>query len=168
MPFSESHMPNSILFIVVFFRVESEGNHFRLLTSGFSGNVSYDALTSMHHGEPFSTYDKDHDSLEGGSCASNNGGGWWYKKCHKATLTATYPTNSDRNSRTIRWFRPNGWLVLNNIIMKIRPTNYGQRFSTLADGEWLRNYYCVEYHTGHSLKNIKDLSIRNIFTFCYL
>lgn len=117
------------------FRVESEGNHFRLLTSGFSGNVSYDALTSMHHGEPFSTYDKDLDSLEGGSCASNNGGGWWYKNCHRATLTATYPTNSDRNSRTIRWFRPNGWLVLDNVIMKIRPTNYGQRFSTLADGE---------------------------------
>ncbi|KAK8372016.1 hypothetical protein O3P69_011877 [Scylla paramamosain] len=116
------------------FRVASEGNNFRLLTSGFSGNVSYDALTSMHHGEPFSTYDKDLDSLEG-NCASNNGGGWWYKKCHRAALTATFPVSRARNSRTIRWYRTDGWLVLDDVIMKIRPSNYGQRFNTYADGE---------------------------------
>lgn len=117
------------------FRVESEGNNYSLLISGFSGNVSYDALASMHHGEPFSTYDKDNDEITHGNCAVNNGGGWWYKRCHRATLTATFPTSLDRSARTIRWYRPGGWLVFDDVTMKIRPANYGQRFHAYGDGE---------------------------------
>ncbi|KAG0719525.1 Fibrinogen-like protein 1 [Chionoecetes opilio] len=117
------------------FRVESEGSNYRLLASGFSGNVSYDALASMHHGEPFSTYDKDLDAWDEGNCAANNGGGWWYKQCHRATLTATFPAAKDRDARTIRWYTSDGWLVFDDVTVKIRPANYGHRFDTPADGE---------------------------------
>lgn len=158
---SKSSMHNCFSSLASFHRVGSEGNNFRLLTSGFSGNVSYDALTSTHHGEPFSTYDKDLDSIEG-NCASNNGGGWWYNKCHRAVLTATFPTTTDRNSRTIRWYRPDGWLVLDDVTMKIRPTHYGQRFNIYADGEWLMNYYRVKGHKRHPTFKIHEFIIHNV------
>ncbi|KAG0713030.1 Fibrinogen-like protein 1 [Chionoecetes opilio] len=123
------------------FRVESEGSNYRLLASGFSGNVSYDALASMHHGEPFSTYDKDLDAWDEGNCAANNGGGWWYKQCHRATLTATFPAAKDRDARTIRWYTPDGWLVFDDVTVKIRPANYGHRFDTPADGSDCSNWF---------------------------
>lgn len=115
-------------------RVESEDRAFRLYVDGFSGNVSNDALSAMHHGQPFSTYDWDNDSITG-NCAANNGGGWWYNRCHRATLTATFPSGPERDARTIRWNTSQVWLVLDDVTLKIRPTNYSQRFMEYEDGE---------------------------------
>ncbi|XP_071545332.1 fibrinogen C domain-containing protein 1-A-like [Panulirus ornatus] len=111
------------------FRVEDEGRHFRLIVDGFSGNVTYDAFKSRHNGQPFSTKDVDQDDWIGGNCAANNGGGWWYQRCHRTSLTATFPTSSDRAARTIRWLARD-WLVLDDVTVKIRPSTYGLRFDS--------------------------------------
>lgn len=112
-----------------FHRVEDESRYFRVLVDGFSGNVSYDAFTSRHQGQPFSTVDADQDDWGSGNCASNNGGGWWYSRCHRTALTATFPASDDRSARTIRWLASQ-WLVLDDVTVKIRPSRYGQRFAT--------------------------------------
>lgn len=115
--------------------MESEARAFRLAVEGFSGNLSYDALSAMHHGKPFSTYDKDNDALVNENCAVNNGGGWWYDQCHKAALTATFPDGSSRAARTIRWFTPETWLVLDDVTLKLRPANYNYSLKEYSDGE---------------------------------
>ncbi|KAK7084484.1 Angiopoietin-related protein 2 [Halocaridina rubra] len=112
------------------FRVEDEAHQFRLIVDGFSGNVTQDAFKSKHHGQPFSTKDQDNDEWEDGNCAVSNKGGWWFNECHYTTLTAPFPTTSDRNDKTIRWLNGDKWLVLNDVTMRIRPVNYADRFNT--------------------------------------
>ncbi|XP_042886858.1 angiopoietin-4-like [Penaeus japonicus] len=111
------------------FRVEDEGHLFRLLVDGFSGNISQDAFKTKHHGRSFSTWDRDNDNWDKGSCAINNGGGWWFNACHYTTLTAPFPTSNDRDARTIRWLNGDTWLVLDDVNIAIRPNNYALRFN---------------------------------------
>lgn len=47
-----------------------------------------------HNGRPFSTWDKDPDSL-GIHCAKAYMGGWWYKNCYKTNLNGLYDINSN-------------------------------------------------------------------------
>ncbi|XP_071545331.1 uncharacterized protein [Panulirus ornatus] len=116
------------------FRVEDEAKNYRLIVDGYSGNVSVDALSSMHHGSPFTTPDRDNDEWDEGNCAVSNSGGWWFNACHYATLTAPFPTSSQRSAKTIRWVTDDedGWLVLDDVTVQIRPANYGQRFQAHA------------------------------------
>lgn len=109
------------------FRVEDEAHTYKLILGGFSGNLTHDALTKKHHGSPFSTWDKDNDAWSG-NCAQSNGGGWWFDRCHYTTLTAPFPTSTDRNAKTIRWLEDD-WLVLDDVTLKIRPFNYAERFN---------------------------------------
>nr|XP_027239296.1 angiopoietin-related protein 6-like [Penaeus vannamei] len=111
------------------FRVEDEGHLFRLVVDGFSGNISQDAFKSKHHGRSFSTWDRDHDNWDKGSCAINNGGGWWFNACHYTTLTAPFPTSNDRDAKTIRWLNGETWLVLDDVTVEVRPNNYALRFN---------------------------------------
>ncbi|XP_045138691.1 fibrinogen-like protein 1 [Portunus trituberculatus] len=115
------------------FRVEDEAHNYKLILAGFSGNLTHDALTSKHHGSPFSTWDKDNDSWGSGNCGKSNGGGWWFNNCHFTTLTAPFPTSADRNARTIRWLEDD-WLVLDDVTLKIRPFNYAERFNVHNSG----------------------------------
>nr|XP_045590571.1 angiopoietin-2-like isoform X2 [Procambarus clarkii] len=109
------------------FRVEDESSNYRLIMDGFSGNVTVDPVATHHHGQPFSTHDRDNDDWTAGNCAATNGGGWWYSRCHRMSLTASFPRSADRNERTIRWLN-NGWLVLDDVTLMIRPAGYGRRF----------------------------------------
>lgn len=110
------------------FRVEDEAHTYKLILGGFSGNLTHDALTEKHHGSPFSTWDKDNDAWRTGNCGLSNGGGWWFDNCHFTTLTAPFPTSTDRNARTIRWLEDD-WLVLDDVTLKIRPSSYAERFN---------------------------------------
>ncbi|XP_069940510.1 angiopoietin-related protein 7-like [Cherax quadricarinatus] len=109
------------------FRVEDESSNFRLITEGFSGNVSVDPFLTHHHGRPFSTWDRDNDEWIAGSCSASNGGGWWYSRCHRTALTAVFPTSPNRDFRSIRWL-DKGWLILDDVAMMIRPSGYARRF----------------------------------------
>ncbi|XP_064087242.1 angiopoietin-related protein 7-like [Macrobrachium nipponense] len=101
------------------FIVEHESRDFRLSVEGFEGTVS-DAFGSFHHGQPFTTHDRDNDNCDC-NCASNNQGGWWYNKCHRTVLTASFPESNDRSMKTIRWLTPGRWLVLDDVTMMMKP-----------------------------------------------
>ncbi|XP_066979104.1 angiopoietin-2-like [Macrobrachium rosenbergii] len=104
------------------FIVERESRDFRLSVEGFEtfeGTVS-DAFGSFHHGQPFTTHDRDNDNCDC-NCASNNQGGWWYNKCHRTVLTASFPESNDRSMKTIRWLTPGRWLVLDDVTMMMKP-----------------------------------------------
>lgn len=47
-----------------------------------------------HNGRPFSTKDKDPNTLSI-HCAKAYMGGWWYKNCYKANLNGLYASYSD-------------------------------------------------------------------------
>uniref|UniRef100_A0A3Q1J8Y7 Fibrinogen C-terminal domain-containing protein n=1 Tax=Anabas testudineus TaxID=64144 RepID=A0A3Q1J8Y7_ANATE len=80
------------------FSIDSEKRHYALSVSGFSGTAG-DSM-KYHNGRPFSTWDKDPDSL-GIHCAKAYMGGWWYKNCYKTNLNGLYGINS--NNQGIVW-----------------------------------------------------------------
>ncbi|XP_033757315.1 ficolin-1-A-like [Pecten maximus] len=62
------------------FHVANEAQNYRLSVQGFSGNISYDAL-SAHDGYDFTTFDRDNDDQIGENCAHTYLGAWWYSNC---------------------------------------------------------------------------------------
>ena len=75
------------------FRLESEGNFYKLYVAGYSGNAG-DSLAnisnplSMHAGMNFSTPDVDNDMKVDGSCSANtNNASWWFSNCFMSCLT---------------------------------------------------------------------------------
>ncbi|KAK8747881.1 hypothetical protein OTU49_016207 [Cherax quadricarinatus] len=118
------------------FRVEDETRNYRLIVNGFTGNVSQDALSTKHHGSPFSTFDRDNDQLSSVNCAVSNSGGWWFNSCYYTTLTAPFPTSANRDAKTIRWLNDNNlWLVLDDVVLMARPAGYSARFNAHLHGE---------------------------------
>ena len=67
------------------FVVFSEMQNYRLLVSGYSGNI-FDAF-SYHSSMIFSTHDRDNDLISR-SCAASFGGGFWYRSCYEAGVNA--------------------------------------------------------------------------------
>lgn len=47
---------------------------------------------SFHNGKRFSTYDADHDTVEG-NCAVTVHGAWWYQGCYHSNLNGPYATS---------------------------------------------------------------------------
>ncbi|XP_066979225.1 fibrinogen-like protein 1 [Macrobrachium rosenbergii] len=101
------------------FRVEAESRDFRLVVDGFTSSLD-NAFGEIHHGQPFSTPDRDNDKCDACSCALNNQGGWWFSVCHRTVLTAPFPTSNDRGAKTIRWLSGT-WLVFDDVTMMIKP-----------------------------------------------
>ncbi|XP_033756205.1 microfibril-associated glycoprotein 4-like [Pecten maximus] len=66
------------------FSIASESSGYQLSVAGFSGNVTFDAM-SYHNDRGFSTYDKN-DRF----CASRAFGGWWYRNCYDCNLNGPY------------------------------------------------------------------------------
>ena len=79
------------------FRVLSEAKKYKLLVSGFSGNVSYDAFFWCNN-VPFTTYDNENDFWNRGNCASRTGGGFWFGGCYQVGV------NSARDTGCFRWY----------------------------------------------------------------
>jgi hypothetical protein len=65
--------------------VASEADNYRLNVTGFSGNVSDDALNfgvfHIQNGVQFSTKDRDNDLYRSANCALLSKGGFWYTSC---------------------------------------------------------------------------------------
>ncbi|XP_033757336.1 ficolin-2-like [Pecten maximus] len=85
------------------FQVANEAQNYRLSVRGFSGNVSYDAL-SFHDGYDFTSFDRDNDIHEGGNCAQGYHGSWWFSDCFTCNLNGLYVTdNGEVNTTAIIW-----------------------------------------------------------------
>uniref|UniRef100_A0A672LMW1 Tenascin XB n=1 Tax=Sinocyclocheilus grahami TaxID=75366 RepID=A0A672LMW1_SINGR len=74
------------------FNVSSEANHYEIELSGYVGTAG-DSM-KYHNRRPFSTKDKDPNTLSI-HCAKAYLGGWWYKNCYKANLNGLYASYSD-------------------------------------------------------------------------
>nr|XP_057939990.1 tenascin-N [Doryrhamphus excisus] len=108
------------------FSIDSEENHYALSVSGYTGTAG-DSMR-YHNGRPFSTLDKDPDSL-GIHCSRAYMGGWWYKNCYKTNLNGLYGINT--NNQGVVWI---DWKGKDSSIpfteMKFRPS----RFSPATHG----------------------------------
>ncbi|XP_021376674.1 ficolin-1-like [Mizuhopecten yessoensis] len=69
------------------FKIAGESDSYRLSVTGFSGNVSHDAM-EYHNGEWFSTTDEGRSA----HCASSSLGAWWYSSYHHTNLNGNYTT----------------------------------------------------------------------------
>jgi len=73
-----------------YFYLESADNYYKLHLGGFSGDCGGDCMQN-HNLMNFSTFDSDHDNVNGTNCAVMWGGGWWYDTCTEwANLNGLY------------------------------------------------------------------------------
>ncbi|XP_067305966.1 tenascin-R [Pseudorasbora parva] len=108
------------------FSVNSETNHYAIELSGYSGTAG-DSM-KYHNGRPFSTKDKDPDTLSI-HCAKAYMGGWWYKNCYKANLNGIYASYSDNKGVVwIDWKGKDASLPFTE--MKLRPSHFSQTIPT--------------------------------------
>ncbi|KAM9489097.1 uncharacterized protein tnxba [Clarias gariepinus] len=108
------------------FSVGSEGNHYAIDLSGYSGTAG-DSMR-YHNGCPFSTKDKG-SSTNSTTCANNYMGGWWYKNCYKANLNGHYATFSkDQGVVWIDWKGKD--ISLSFTEMKLRPASLSHMTQT--------------------------------------
>jgi len=106
------------------FRIGSERSQYALDIGDFTGNGT-DAFT-YHHGQRFTTLDRDNDLYSSGNCAESFTGGWWYDRCYDAHLNGMYPEPPDRqNASFITWWMHENDqkvpLVLNEVTLRIKP-----------------------------------------------
>ncbi|XP_075909119.1 uncharacterized protein LOC142905826 isoform X2 [Petromyzon marinus] len=104
------------------FRVESEEDNYRLRLGHFRG-MAGDSM-GLHHGKPFSTYDRDNDAFRG-NCAQHQKGGWWYNACSHANLNGVWYeggryTGSEQDGAYWTTFRGTAY-SLKSIVLMIRP-----------------------------------------------
>ena len=79
------------------FSLDREESKYTIRLGQYSGTAG-DSL-NIHDGEPFSTYDKDHD-LYNRNCAEVFTGAWWYKACHHSNLNGKWHV---RNYKGPNW-----------------------------------------------------------------
>ncbi|XP_016411794.1 tenascin-like [Sinocyclocheilus rhinocerous] len=108
------------------FNVSSEANHYEIELSGYFGTAG-DSM-KYHNRRPFSTKDKDPNTLSI-HCAKAYLGGWWYKNCYKANLNGLYASYSDNKGVVwIDWKGKDASLPFTE--MKLRPSYISQTIPT--------------------------------------
>ncbi|XP_016122727.1 mucin-3B-like [Sinocyclocheilus grahami] len=108
------------------FKVSSEANHYVIELSGYFGTAG-DSM-KYHNGRPFSTIDKDPNTLSI-PCAKAYMGGWWYKNCYMANLNGLYASYSDNKGVVwIDWKGKDASLPFTE--MKLRPSYISQMILT--------------------------------------
>ncbi|XP_069136892.1 ficolin-2-like [Argopecten irradians] len=86
------------------FQVADETQNYELLVQGFSGNVSYDAM-SPHSGAAFTTYDRDNEQYSADNCAYHCHGAWWYTGCFASNLNGKHIGHQPW-TRIVWWYFP--------------------------------------------------------------
>lgn len=105
------------------FRVEAEGNNFRLRLGQYRGNAG-DSM-SYHNNMIFSTRDRDAQRRIL-PCAMSYRGAWWYRNCHYANLNGLYSNNKDHQG--VNWKTWKGFeYSIPFTEMKMRPRGVGNR-----------------------------------------
>jgi len=82
------------------FVVSSEARNYKILVTGYSGNVG-DAF-GHHNDMMFTTYDRDNDNWPF-NCAVLYGGGFWYNRCSSVSVNGVRGRRDDFN-----WLPVNG------------------------------------------------------------
>ncbi|XP_070782788.1 microfibril-associated glycoprotein 4-like [Enoplosus armatus] len=105
------------------FSIDPESYGYTLHVSGFTDGGAGDSL-SGHSGQKFSTFDKDEDTWDEGSCARSYLGGFWYTHCHSANPNGVYRWGADGTLYAVgvEWSSWKNYdYSLKTISMKIRP-----------------------------------------------
>ncbi|XP_078578644.1 uncharacterized protein LOC144863398 [Branchiostoma floridae x Branchiostoma japonicum] len=100
------------------FRVKGVDSNYQLKLGQYSGTAG-DAMY-VHRDQPFSTKDREHDSLASGNCASAYRGGWWYAKCFDTNLNGEYTNDAEANLSSVSWVPWRGYKPIPHVEMKIR------------------------------------------------
>ncbi|KAI8510972.1 hypothetical protein Bbelb_118880 [Branchiostoma belcheri] len=100
------------------FRVKGKDSNYQLKLGEYTGTAG-DALY-VHRDQPFSTKDREHDTLPTGNCASAYRGGWWYAKCFDANLNGDYSDDSEATLSSVSWVPWQGYRAIPYVEMKIR------------------------------------------------
>ncbi|XP_057284350.1 microfibril-associated glycoprotein 4-like [Pezoporus wallicus] len=100
--------------------VSAEEDGYSLHVQGFRDGGAGDAL-SYHHGQKFSTFDRDQD-LFAQSCAALSSGAWWFRSCHLSNLNGFYLGGAHLSyGNGLNWARWKGFhYSLKRSEMKIR------------------------------------------------
>ncbi|XP_012939566.1 fibrinogen C domain-containing protein 1-A [Aplysia californica] len=105
------------------FSLAGENLNYRIMFSGFSGNVKDEMV--VHNGQAFSTKDRDNDLAHGpdswgrGDCAKGYHGAWWFNACHNAHLNGRW--GSARAWTGLNWRSLTGDDSVSFSEIKIRP-----------------------------------------------
>ncbi|XP_066269812.1 ficolin-3-like [Branchiostoma lanceolatum] len=100
------------------FRVLGADSKYQLKLGQYSGTAG-DAMF-VHRNQPFSTRDREHDTLASGNCARAYRGGWWYAKCFDANLNGEYTKEAEANLSSVSWVPWRGYKPIPHVEMKIR------------------------------------------------
>ncbi|XP_053113762.1 veficolin-1-like [Hemicordylus capensis] len=104
------------------FRISSETENYTLTVGSYLDGNMGDSF-SGHNGLKFSTWDKDNDTNDKGSCAVSYKGAWWYSSCHNSNLNGLYLKGEHTSyANGINWSTGKGYNYSYKYVdMKIRP-----------------------------------------------
>ncbi|XP_069114852.1 angiopoietin-related protein 7-like [Argopecten irradians] len=84
------------------FSVSSEDQNYQLGVAGFSGDVSYDAMSTLD-ARAFSTYDRDGDINPSVNCAELRHCGWWLFNCTRVNINGRYQAHEENLTQAMTW-----------------------------------------------------------------
>ncbi|XP_068128508.1 ficolin-1-like [Hyperolius riggenbachi] len=104
------------------FKLEDEGDDYRLRFSNFTGGTAGDSLW-WHGDEAFSTKDRDNDWSNKTNCAEQWTGAWWFSDCHYSNLNGLYLRGEQtKHSSGVIWASFRGFSYSYKVSeMKFRP-----------------------------------------------
>ena len=98
------------------FSLGDEISRYVLTVLDYDGTAG-DSL-SRHHGQQFTTKDRDNDARRSGNCADRYHGAWWYLSCHDSNLNGKWDVSGDYSGLTWRKFTGRNSVTFSE--MKIR------------------------------------------------
>ncbi|XP_033759172.1 angiopoietin-related protein 7-like [Pecten maximus] len=84
------------------FRVSHEDQNYTLNVNGFTGNVSFNAITG-NNDQSFTTYDRDNDQSDTSNCAEYRHSGWWFFDCTRVNLNGRYQSHRVDLRQAMTW-----------------------------------------------------------------
>ena len=103
------------------FKVAGVETYYQLTIGPGQGEGGTHDAMAYHNKMPFSTQDRDNDSLNHRNCASLHEGAWWYRSCFDSDLNGKYEIQGGSHTQT--WNNGSTYIPYTKIEMKIKPKN---------------------------------------------